>query len=400
MHRKPATLAALLAVTLLAGSSAVVAAPVGAVAKFPTPEQQAVLNQTFFDYDLYTLDVAEVERQARAGAIRLELGNRSVNLLVEKNNLRGENYSAVFETKNGPIVVPERPVVTYKGRLAGNPDSIVRLTAKPDHFTGYVKTRDEWLFIDPLGDFVDGAGQRDVVVYRATDVRPDPNRACGSHDFESLASNIDLRSPRIISSAAGTLRAEVASEVDGEFAEEYGIEVGLDRIETTMNAVDGIYQAQLGLEISLAKSHGWADADTDPYTSNDAFVTLDQLVAWWNDNLNSPRRDIVHMFAARNFQFGIAGIAYVGVVCNVQSLSFGISEDLNSSFDRITVAAHEIGHNFDALHDDEIGCPGVNCNGFGPIMCSFIQGNGSQTFSSCSVDDIGQHVAQNPRCLD
>jgi hypothetical protein len=88
----------------------------------------------------------------------------------------------------------------------------------------------------------------------------------------------------------------------------------------------------------------------------------------------------------------------VGVICNSPSLSYGVSQDLSSSFLRTQLTAHEIGHNLDASHDNQIGCP-VSCSGSGPIMCSSLQSNGSNSFSSCSVSAINTHTHNNGSCL-
>jgi hypothetical protein len=95
------------------------------------------------------------------------------------------------------------------------------------------------------------------------------------------------------------------------------------------------------------------------------------------------------------------GIAFTGVVCRFAAFAYGLSEDLNALFLDQRLLAHEVGHNFNALHDDEVSAALVaGCQvGTGEIMCSFLQPFGPATFSAISDNAVRGWVNNNNTCL-
>ncbi|HEX9945509.1 MAG TPA: zinc-dependent metalloprotease family protein, partial [Thermoanaerobaculia bacterium] len=258
---------------------------------------------------------------------------------------------------------------------------------------------DEWLFIDPLREYVPGAPARLAVVYREADVRPEAGGQCGLEHLRKAGRALGLG----YSGAKDhtTLRRlDIATDGDGEYYQRYGVG-GFDRIAAIINGVDGIYRNQINLFLRITFQQLWTDPATDPYTSpNDIIATINQFTDWWNANRANVNRDVAHLFSGKSFSTFI-GYAWIAVVCNNPGRSYSVSQDLEPQFIRVELMAHELGHNLSATHDDQSPvCPGVNCNGFGPIMCSVIQGNGTNTFSSCSKSQIDNHTHNNSFCLN
>ncbi|MEM9293400.1 MAG: M12 family metallo-peptidase [Acidobacteriota bacterium] len=373
------------------------------VSKLPSAQAQASLDELFYDYTVFELDTSAIHQQVeRHSALSIHLGNQIFDLDLQLNDLRDADYRAVLMDESGKEQLVDVPVVTYKGLVQGEKQSLVRLTVQPGFFTGYVQTEEAWVFIDPLSDYIDGASPTDVVVYRDDDVKPDASKTCGSGGLISHA-------PALLSAAVPTggsateapRRIDVATEADGQYFASYGNPGIFTRAQGIINAVDGLYRSQLNLTLNITYQHGWSSIPGDPYTSLNASTSLSQLRSWWNSNRASINRDITHKFSGKNFSGSTIGIAYVGVVCNAPSFGYGISEDQSSSFIRTQLTAHEIGHNLSANHDNQAPvCSGVSCSGFGPIMCASIQSSGSNLFSSCSLSSIASHTATFPGCLN
>ncbi len=369
----------------------------------PSVEAKTALDELLYNYDVVELPLAKIERQMRtANRLDIFLGGERFELQVEINDLRAPGYKEVLMTEAGPVELPDRPVATFAGTIVGQPDSVVRLTATRGLFTGYVKSGDDWLFVDPLRQFVPNAPKSAAVVYREADVRPEASGLCGvTHRLEAGRDQGIDPTPGVVERNHNTLRRlQVATDADGEYYSSFGNPGTFTRIQGILNDVDGIYRSDLNLYISITYQQAWPSSGSDPYTSNDAVTTLYQFRSWWQSNRGGTTRDTAHLFSGKNFNGGTIGVAWVGVICNSPSLSYGVSQNLSSAAQRAELTAHEIGHNLSAQHDNQIGCSGVSCNGFGPIMCSFIQSSGSGQFSSCSVSAINNHTHNNGSCLN
>lgn len=379
--------------------------------KAPGPEARAALDALFLDYDVFELDTEELERRVRLDRrLKIYLGNQIFDLVLELNDLRAPEHQVVLMTESGPLAVDPGPVTTFQGRLADDPRSIVRLTVDEGLFTGYVLTEHDWVFIDPVNRYADTAPSADVVVYREGDIRPEAQGSCGSGHLRTMAgklvSGLDLEP--LAGAAASLRKLEVATDGDGEFTQRYGASGASSRIESILNAVDGIYRSQLNLFIQITFKLLWSSPSIDPYVSTvDLTMLENEFRVYWQNNFSWVNRDTAHLFTGKNIissQNGspnAAGIAYVAVVCNVPGFAYGLSEDQASSGLLTKLTAHEIGHNLSARHDNQTPvCSGVNCNGSGPIMCSFLQASGPNSFSNCSVNSVSNHVATHGSCLN
>lgn len=373
----------------------------------PEPEVRSALDALLYEYSAFELPLAEIDRQVREqGRLKIHLGNQTFDLVLEPSDLRGEGYREVLVTAVGEIEVPERPLSTFKGAVAGDPTSIVRLSVLPNLFEGYIKTDEEWIFIDPLSNYESKDGLRretdGVVVYREDDVRPAAMGKCGAGNIEheahrlglTLGASQDLSSIFEGSHVRRTL--EVATDGDGQLFQRYGNPGVFNFMAGVLNRVDGLYNT-LNIDVVVAFQQAWSSVSGDPYTSLSASTTLNQLQNWWQNNRGNINRDTVHQFSGKNFSGGTIGIAFVGVVCNAPSFAYGLSEDQGNATLNGRLTAHELGHNLSASHDDQIGC--ATCNGTGPIMCSFIQTSGTNSWSSCSRSSIGNHVDSNGFCM-
>lgn len=367
-------------------------------AKAASVEARAALDRLLFDYDLVELPLARLARRTGAGRLDLVLRGQRFELDLERNDLRAEGFRAVVMTGAGPVEAQLGPVTTFRGTVRGEEGSVVRITADRAVFTGFVKTGADWWFVDPLTEYLPGTAKNLAVVYRETDVRPEAAGLCGVEHWMRIGGE-KPGFPTITPKGHTTLRTlQVATEADGQYYQAYGNPGLFNRIQGILNNVDGIYENQINLSISITYQQAWSSVGGDPYTSLDAVTTLNQFRNWWNANRGGTVRDTAHQWSGKDFNGGVVGIAWVGVICNSPSLSYGVSQDLSSSFLRTQLTAHEIGHNLDASHDNQIGCP-VSCSGSGPIMCSSLQSNGSNSFSSCSVSAINTHTHNNGSCL-
>jgi len=102
---------------------------------------------------------------------------------------------------------------------------------------------------------------------------------------------------------------------------------------------------------------------------------------------------VTHLMTGRDLDGNVVGISYMNSVCNGDSAD-SLSEGAHSALESALIAAHELGHNFNAPHDGEKGACQSTPTSF--LMAPKI--NYSDQFSACSVTQISARI-QTASCL-
>ena len=263
--------------------------------------------------------------------------------------------------------------------------------------------------IQPVSEVALGTPPSWHVVYDFTDVRPGLG-ICGNDDLmEVNAVQTDSSAPGEEGedestppeggpgAQVGERVADIAFDADVEFFRLNGSSVNLTLfdIERVANAVNVIYRRDVRID-------HWISAiivrtrEQDPYNQTNSSALLCQFRTWWNANHRGISRDTAHLMTGKNLDGNIIGVAWTGVICNVEgrgrlcnvdaNLAYGLSQSTSSNFARrVALTAHEVGHNWNAGH-----CDGDNdCN----IMCATIGGcSGNLTsFGTRSRNSIAAH---------
>jgi hypothetical protein len=227
--------------------------------------------------------------------------------------------------------------------------------------------------------------------------------ACGANVEDTIPAADDYRrtrqlagAPMIESSLAPyTSNAQqarivaISTDADPEWYAKYG-ENSNAVIAAIINAAEALYDRQLGVRFKIVAQHVYAESS--PYVSTDPgyllteFVTNPANASNLGVSTSSFRSDVdlSHLFTGKDFDGGVVGIAYIGVVCSAPALSYGVTQSyLDVAMPGIF--AHEIGHNFGAQHDmsDRSG-----------LMYPSISVPPSDRFSDATVGQINDHLAQ------
>ncbi len=177
--------------------------------------------------------------------------------------------------------------------------------------------------------------------------------------------------------ATATLREiELGTEADALFVIQTG---GLDeanaRIASMVNAINGIYEFDLGLTNRIVFQRGWEGSD--PYTSSNSDTLLNQFRSHFLLTVATPTDDVV-LFSGRDFENNVVGRAFVGAACS--GYRFGVNQFYQQS-DSLTrlIVAHELGHNLGGSHSsDGLMAPSIDPS--------------DTWFSAESQDEIGDYV--------
>jgi len=170
---------------------------------------------------------------------------------------------------------------------------------------------------------------------------------------------------------------------------------GLARALSIINAVDGIYQEQLGVAIELEGIRVYDNPDTDPM--RDQGGTVETILNNFRqlrleDERLSPDLTLVHLFTGHKDPESIIGLGWLNTACRVDGFDLSVSTPY--PFDTL-LTAHEMAHNLGAFHDDDPRCAAFDLPQSNTLMWSNISGNTTNTFSACSVQSMQASIQES-----
>lgn len=295
----------------------------------------------------------------------------------------------------------------YRGTIDGLPGSWVRFATKGLEVHGMFWDGQHLYVIAPREEVRDQLvpplqATSDSVLFRLSDVVLPPGAtACAatsdptqpqraSELYASLAHEIKSSTMQQL---AVTKVLEVSAIGDRRFAQRYADEqVARDEILLRLNNVDGIFSSQLGVQIRAATVHIY-DRQNDPFSdSGHAPTLLEQLGNHRRRTGTLRAHGLTHLFTGRDLDGTTVGIAYMDSLCDAR-YGAGLTEvTTRGSWYESLIAAHEMGHNFGAVHDGEAGkaCASTPSGQF--LMSANV--TGVDTFSECSLGLMRPSIAR------
>ncbi len=186
----------------------------------------------------------------------------------------------------------------------------------------------------------------------------------------------------------------ISTDADPEWFRKYGDQSNAV-IASIINTAEAVYNRQLGLRFRIVRQHVYADAS--PYTSSEPGALLSAFTrnpenannlstnpASFHDDV-----DLKHLFTGKDIDGSVIGIAYIGVVCAVPTLSYGITQGYLDAANP-GIFAHELGHNFGANHDS---------SDRGGMMYPSIMIPPAERFSDFSLGEINTHLTKYGTCI-
>jgi hypothetical protein len=387
-------------IAVLAFATAWQAPKVQSAGASPRAAQQArqELTRRFRSYEEIQLDAHSFAQQVRrTGRVEIQSATQNLELNLVVNDLRAPNYRAEDVGSDGIVrdLEPAAPR-TYKGTVTGWPEAQARFTIDDDVVEGAVITKTEIYFVESQSKYNRAAAPTDFLIYKASDVIVPDQPIEGP---ESLSEKINRSAERFVNGAAAPevfspLKVvELATEADFEYVTALGSATAANNdILSIMNQVSGIYETQIGLKFSVVFQHTWSTA-ADPYSvTGDPVGMLNEFTNYWEANFSTTPRDLAHLFTGRSLG-GPSGIAWQGIVCRDPAHAYGLSIQESFPLFRISIPAHEIGHNFNATHAETVaGCDKT-------IMVSIATPSNQLNFCQFSIDEITNYVNANSGCL-
>jgi hypothetical protein len=304
-----------------------------------------------------------------------------------------------------------------RGQIEGQAKSWVRLTHTRSGWRGMISDGEELYAVEPAADVANAVVQpladtsaTASVMYRLKDaLLPDGPAFCqilnvdgspyvGSDSTSDPQSRVTAKMlvDSIVRDAATfpngpDLELTVGVVADYEFYQKFSADPE-GAIISRWDIVDGIWSSQVGVKMSLAPLTVLTAAK-EPFTKTAPSDLLAQLRQYRGSHSAQLSTGVTHLMTGRDLDGSIVGISYMGSVCNGDSAD-SLSEGAHSALESALIAAHELGHNFNAPHDGEAGA----CSATPQTFLMAPQINYSNQFSSCSLGQINARI-KTATCL-
>ena len=352
------------------------------------------LSTHFKNYSLFSINTADIYKltQQQNDNIQFNLdlpGFYKWRFSITKYDILSQDYTLTVNTPTGRVTYPKPACITFAGSLTDKSDSRVVLTIDNSVIFGRIDCDGKQYFIEPLNYFDKQAASNVFVVYNTQNVIKNPNLKCGATEVTVNA----IKAPPVSSillSGTNCVRIKLGIASDFTMFTKYGTIAAVQtRNIGVMNFVlwDYVnYQFNDNIEFKIVTQNVSTTAATDQttpnYQGNDPSTILGNFKTWGNAGGFGVPIDLGQFWTARTFNDGSDGLAFVGAVCTTNK--YHILQDWSSpgssGFASSVTAAHEIGHNFNCVHDA--------ASGF--IMSA--SGNSSNTWSPLSVSTVNAYV--------
>lgn len=356
------------------------------------------------DFKLQSISAMPVQGRGIV-TVPLTLDGQTVSLKLVSHSLRAPNFQMYTRGAGGVLTPVIAPVpTTYRGQVIGHPEASVSASIVNGKWSMQIADGEMTWWVQPLSDAFVGKNApvdpQQYIVYKQSDLELDDGVRCGLSDAEHIGHRAAGGAALAPGLPGGCLKqAEIACDSDFEYFTLNGSDAAattLD-IESIINGMDFIYRRDCGITY-LITAIIVQTVEPDPYSATGYSALLPEFQNYWLANQTAIVRDVAHLFTGKDIDpgpGGVIGVAYLPGVCTAAN-GYGLSESKFSATvtfaKRVNLTAHELGHNWNALHCNQTNaaqpCANpllVDCG----IMCSSLSGCSQLSiFESCSAGAI------------
>ncbi len=352
--------------TAIAAAAATIPTPLkptslpASAARLSTPGQEAL------DFDASALSALQQVSDARIENFPVAPGIQGT-LVLKRFEVLVPDARVTVTGADGDSSMPFPSIAHFSGKLEGEPDSSVYVSAQQDRLVAFVRSSAAMAYVGP------SEGTNAYVVRTAESPANQALAAtpwsCGTEELPAgLTANAGPTYPLPLAPLTGLKQAAVRVETDQELLAKFGGDVSkmAAYVATLYGAINVIYERDLALHLAVAEVHAWTMAD--PYVGPTTLDQLNQLGDWWHTNRPpaSYPRAMVHLVSGVSVS---GGIAWVSVLCSGDfpangshyGGAYGVTQVYGTYpslafWDQLAVA-HEMGHNAGSPHTHCYGPP-------------------------------------------
>jgi Metallo-peptidase family M12/S-layer homology domain len=354
------------------GAVALVAAFAAAAATIPSPVKPAASplsaarlagpGQEGLDFDASALSAL---RRVGPGSHRIEgfpvAPGVPGTIVLERFEVLAQGARITVSGPHGESSRPFPSIAHFSGRVDGEPDSAVYISAQEDKLIAYLRSAAGTAYVGPdesTADYVVRSGDSSLNEREISETF-----SCGVEDLpEALTANAEPSFPAPQAPLLGLKQGTVRVETDYELYAKHGsVDALAAWVATLYGAINVVYERDLSLHLALVEVHAWTGgAASDPYASGSTRTQLDEVGDWWHANrpMGSYPRSIVHFLSGKTVQ---GGIAWLSVLCSGDFSSggghwggaYGVTQVYGTyplgNWDQFATS-HETGHNAGSHH--------------------------------------------------
>ncbi len=355
-----------------------------------TTQAQQQLSTVFKAYDIYTIDA-----RAISNFVHQSPGNAAFSLILEDHyqwdirleavNLLSDDYQARALTTSGEQAIARPAQVNYKGTVAGDPASKVRLMLEGDRISGFIQQQGQKVYIEHVGNVVKGRSGSSFLVYQAANVQEEGELLCLAVKENNQKEQLDRANERTAASCSEQTELKIATFATFDRFTSAGGEAAVNNeILAILNNVQSNYE-EFQVKFSVVEQVVSTCSSCDPWsTPSSPSDLLSKFTAWGPSGFRQTHNDGVCFFDGAGS--GTVGVAWIGAICT--NNRYAVCDKLGSAESNRVLVAHEMGHNFSANHD-AAGSP--------YIMAPSV--NVTNDWSGTSASSINNHIASRT-CLE
>ena len=318
--------------------------------------QSSLLSDYFEDYSLLRSKNLKSLSTAQIEALNIQITNDQLfEIILIPSDLLSQDFKISLAE---PELLDRSEIATpYFGFLKNDPESQVRLTIQDGAISGYIKTIEEQIFIEPATGLDKSLESDLMVIYRPSDVKENAPISCAAKSY----SRKKKETSGFLKSAGGCRIYEIAIATDYSYRQALGgTQQAINQTIAIMNMVAGDYEGAFVDDVRFEiVEHYISNCSTcDPWsTTTNANALLNNFTNWGPSGF-SVNHDIGQFWTARDIcgdtGCGVAGLAWIDAVCG--TWRYHILEHFSGvNWQMRLLVSHEMGHNFGSGHDGGTG---------------------------------------------
>ena len=345
------------------------------------------LSRMFKSYQVFNLEPFAVYNNVRNSGseitFQLNTGTDVMDLELTRTNYVSHDYVLLVGTKNGVQRYSKPSIVTYKGKVAGQPDSKVTLTVSPNRIYARINSNSGDLYLENTEDLTatHDLSHDNYLLYKAADMAQDVKLECLAAATTQVEDNFPEQESANRSVACQTV-VELAYATTYDVLDFTNGDVSAlqTRLLHTLAMVNSLYEP-VGINNILTAMYISESTGMDPISqSTDIRASRPNFTNWANGGgFGNVQFDAATLWVGRDLcdgsvGCGASGIAAIGSICGTEK--HNVCEHMGAQLYNMVNSGHELAHNWGANH-----LSGNNIN----VMSPLISG-ANQTWSNTTIN--------------